>query len=288
MERDCKDFYSLILKLQQYWHGKGCSVLQPYDSFVGAGTFHPMCVLKSLGEESLNIAYLQPTRRPTDGRYGDSPNRLQHYYQFQVLQKPAPKNIQDIYLDSLEAIGIDVKKHDIRFVEDDWESPSLAAWGLGWEVWCDGMEISQFTYFQQMAGQTLEKGIPVEITYGLERLAMYVLGVDNVYDLPWNAENGTKYGDIFLEIEKDFCKYNFETANTEFLKESFLKTEEEVKYLLQEKQPWVAYDYVTKLSHIFNLLDARGVISVSQRALYIATIAKYVKLSAKVYLETKK
>lgn len=288
MAKICKDFYSIILELQQYWHNNGCSVLQPYDSFVGAGTFHPMCVLKVLGGESLNITYLQPSRRPTDGRYGNSPNRLQHYYQFQVVQKPAPKNIQDIYLGSLEAIGIDIKKHDIRFIEDDWESPSLAAWGLGWEVWCDGMEISQFTYFQQMAGQSLDQETPVEITYGLERLAMYVMGVDNVYDLLWNAETGVKYGDIFLESEKDFCKYNFETASAEFLKESFVKTEEELQKLLQAKQPWVAYDYATKLSHIFNLLDARGVIGASQRAQYIATVAKYVKLIANVYLESKK
>jgi glycyl-tRNA synthetase alpha chain len=268
-------FQDLILTLQRYWGDKGCVILQPYDTEMGAGTFHPATTLRVLGPEAWKAAYVQPCRRPSDGRYGENPNRLQHYYQFQVILKPSPDDIQQLYLGSLEAIGIDTKKHDIRFVEDDWESPTLGASGLGWEVWCDGMEVSQFTYFQQMGGFDC-KPTAGELTYGLERLAMYVQGVDNVYDLAYNNA-GVKYGDVFLENEKQFSAYNFEHADTEKLLRHFKDAEEECDKLLEACLPLPAYDQCMKASHIFNLLDARGVISVTERAAYIGRVRALAK-----------
>ena len=276
-------FQDIIFSLQKFWGKYGCVLLQPYDLEVGAGTFHPATTLKSLGPNPWKAAYVQPSRRPTDGRYGENPNRLQHYYQFQVIIKPSPKNIKNIYLKSLSAIGIDVKKHDIRFVEDDWESPTLGATGLGWEVWCDGMEITQFTYFQQMTGIDC-KPVPVELTYGLERLCMFVQGQKNVFDIIWNKE-GVKYKDIFHQSEKEFSAYNFEDADIKILLSNFESAEKECKSLLNKKLALPAYDQCLKASHIFNLLDARGVIGVAERANYIDRIRELSKGSGKLWLE---
>ncbi|MEX2643559.1 MAG: glycine--tRNA ligase subunit alpha [Acetobacterales bacterium] len=263
-------FQDLILTLQRFWADRGCVLLQPYDMEVGAGTFHPATTLRALGPEPWNAAYVQPSRRPTDGRYGENPNRLQHYYQFQAILKPSPPDVQELYLDSLTALGIDRTCHDIRFVEDDWESPTLGAWGLGWEVWCDGMEVSQFTYFQQVGGIDCDP-VAAELTYGLERLAMYVQGVENVYDLDFNGR-GVKYGDVFRRSEVEFSAYNFEHADTSRLLERFLHAEEECRSILAQGLALPAYDQCIKASHIFNLLDARGVISVTERASYIARV----------------
>ena len=268
-------FQDLILTLQRFWADQGCVVLQPYDMEVGAGTFHPATTLRALGPKPWNAAYVQPSRRPTDGRYGENPNRLQHYYQFQVILKPSPDNIQALYLESLAALGIDAANHDIRFVEDDWESPTLGAWGLGWEVWCDGMEVSQFTYFQQVGGFDCNP-VSGEITYGLERLAMYVQGVENVYDLDWNGA-GVKYGDVYLQNEQEFSAYNFEHADTDRLLRHFEDAEAECAVALGAKLALPAYDQCLKASHIFNLLDARGVISVTERAAYIARVRALAK-----------
>ena len=275
------DFQSIILNLQRYWAEQGCVVLQPYDMEVGAGTFHPATTLRALGPDAVwKAAYVQPSRRPTDGRYGENPNRLQHYYQFQTIMKPSPANSQELYLGSLEAIGLDVHAHDIRFVEDDWESPTLGAWGLGWEVWCDGMEISQFTYFQQVGGLECNP-VPLELTYGLERLAMFIQGVDNVYDLDWDgvpAEQGGKnYGDIFRRAEIEFSTWNFEKADTQNLFQHFKDCEAECTKLLDAGLALPAYDQCMKASHLFNLLDARGVISVSERQAYIGRVRTLAK-----------
>ncbi len=277
-------FQDIIMNLQKFWANYGCVILQPYDLEVGAGTFHPATTLKSLGPKPWKAAYVQPSRRPTDGRYGENPNRLQHYYQFQVIIKPSPDNIKQTYLKSLAAIGIDVKNHDIRFVEDDWESPTLGAAGLGWEVWCDGMEITQFTYFQQMAGLEC-KPIPVELTYGLERLCMFVQGVDNVFDLDWN-NNGVKYKEVFLQAEKEFSAYNFEFANTKNLLKNFEFAEKECTDLLDKKLTLPAYDQCLKASHFFNLLDARGVIGVAERTGYINRIRELAKKTGAAWLNT--
>ena len=277
-------FQDIIMKLQNFWGKNGCVLLQPYDLEVGAGTFHPATTLRSLGPKPWKAAYVQPSRRPTDGRYGENPNRLQHYYQFQVIIKPSPKNIKQTYLKSLAAIGIDVKNHDIRFVEDDWESPTLGAAGLGWEVWCDGMEVTQFTYFQQMTGIEC-KPVPVEITYGLERLCMFVQGKNNVFDLDWNNE-GVKYKEVFFQAEKEFSAYNFEFANTEVLLKNFETTEQECKSLLDKKLSLPAYDQCLKASHIFNLLDARGVIGVAERTSYITRIRELAKGCGALWLSS--
>ena len=277
-------FQDIIMKLQNFWSKNGCVLLQPYDLEVGAGTFHPATTLRSLGPKSWKAAYVQPSRRPTDGRYGKNPNRLQHYYQFQVIIKPSPKNIKQTYLKSLAAIGIDVKNHDIRFVEDDWESPTLGAAGLGWEVWCDGMEVTQFTYFQQMTGLEC-KPIPVELTYGLERLCMFVQGKDNVYDIDWNND-GVKYKEVFLQAEKEFSTYNFEIANTESLLTGFEIAEKECIALLEKKLALPAYDQCLKASHIFNLLDSRGVIGVAERTGYINRVRELAKGSGAAWLNT--
>jgi len=277
-------FQDIIIKLQTFWGKNGCVLLQPYDLEVGAGTFHPATTLRSLGPKPWKAAYVQPSRRPTDGRYGENPNRLQHYYQFQVIIKPSPKNIKQTYLKSLAAIGIDVKNHDIRFVEDDWESPTLGAAGLGWEVWCDGMEVTQFTYFQQMTGIEC-KPVPVEITYGLERLCMFVQGKNNVFDLDWNNE-GVKYKEVFFQAEKEFSAYNFEFANTEVLLKNFETTEQECKSLLDKKLSLPAYDQCLKASHIFNLLDARGVIGVAERTGYITRIRELAKGCGALWLSS--
>ena len=277
-------FQDIIMKLQNFWGKNGCVLLQPYDLEVGAGTFHPATTLRSLGPKPWKAAYVQPSRRPTDGRYGENPNRLQHYYQFQVIIKPSPKNIKQTYLKSLAAIGIDVKNHDIRFVEDDWESPTLGAAGLGWEVWCDGMEVTQFTYFQQMTGIEC-KPVPVEITYGLERLCMFVQGKNNVFELDWNNE-GIKYKEIFFQAEKEFSAYNFEFANTKVLLKNFQTTEEECKSLLDKKLSLPAYDQCLKASHIFNLLDARGVIGVAERTGYITRIRDLAKGCGALWLSS--
>ena len=276
-------FQDTILNLQKYWSKHGCIILQPYDMEVGAGTFHPATTLRSLGPKPWKAAYVQPSRRPTDGRYGDNPNRLQHYYQFQVIIKPSPKNIKKLYLNSLKTIGINHKEHDIRFVEDDWESPTLGAAGLGWEVWCDGMEITQFTYFQQMAGFEC-KPVSVELTYGLERLCMFTQQKKNVYDLIWNSED-IKYRDVFHQAEKEFSTYNFELANTENLFKIFDMTEKEAKMLTENNVSLPAYDQCLKASHIFNILDARGVISVAQRAEYISRIRDITKGAAEIWLK---
>ena len=277
-------FQDTILNLQKYWSKHGCIILQPYDMEVGAGTFHPATTLRSLGPKPWKAAYVQPSRRPTDGRYGDNPNRLQHYYQFQVIIKPSPKNIKKLYLSSLNTIGINHNEHDIRFVEDDWESPTLGAAGLGWEVWCDGMEITQFTYFQQMAGFEC-KPVSVELTYGLERLCMFTQQKKNVYDLIWNSED-VKFGDVFHQAEKEFSTYNFELANTENLFKIFDMTEKEAKILTEKKVSLPAYDQCLKASHIFNILDARGVISVAQRAEYISRIRDITKGAAEIWLKS--
>ena len=277
-------FQDTILNLQKYWSKKGCVILQPYDLEVGAGTFHPATTLRSLGSKQWKTAYVQPSRRPTDGRYGENPNRLQHYYQFQVLIKPSPKDIKKMYLNSLSSVGIKYEEHDIRFVEDDWESPTLGAAGLGWEVWCDGMEVTQFTYFQQMAGMECNP-ISVEITYGLERLCMFIQGKKNVFDLIWNDE-GVLYKDVFHQAEKEFSAYNFEYANTDKLFKIFDMLEEEAKSLIEKKISLPAYDQCLKSSHVFNILDARGVISVAQRAEYIARIRDLTREIGKIWVET--
>jgi len=279
-----QSFQDIIMILQKFWGKYGCVILQPYDLEVGAGTFHPATTLRSLGPNPWKAAYVQPSRRPTDGRYGENPNRLQHYYQFQVIIKPSPDNIKQIYLKSLASIGIDIKNHDIRFVEDDWESPTLGAAGLGWEVWCDGMEITQFTYFQQMTGLDC-KPVPVEITYGLERLCMFVQGKNNVFDLDWNND-GVKYDEIFLQAEKEFSIYNFELANTENLLKNFEIAEKECLDLLKKKLPLPAYDQCLKASHLFNLLEARGVIGVAERTGYINRIRELAKGSGAAWLNS--
>jgi glycyl-tRNA synthetase alpha chain len=276
------NFQKIIFKLQKFWAKQGCLIWQPYDLEKGAGTFNPATFLRSLGPKPWNVAYVEPSRRPTDGRFGENPNRLQHYYQFQVIMKPAPKDIQTIYLKSLKDIGIDPKKHDIRFVEDDWESPTLGAWGLGWEVWIDGMEATQFTYFQQVGGISLNP-IPAEITYGTERLAMYVQKKNSVYDLQWNDE--LTYGDVHKEDEKEWSCYNFEHAQASMLKQHFTDWEEQAQKLCQENLPIPAYDAVIKCSHLFNLLDARGVISVSERISYILRVRTLAKAVAEEYLK---
>ena len=277
-------FQDIIMNFQKFWGKNGCIILQPYDLEVGAGTFHPATTLRSLGPKPWKAAYVQPSRRPTDGRYGENPNRLQHYYQYQVIIKPSPKNIKQLYLKSLATIGIDVKNHDIRFVEDDWESPTLGAAGLGWEVWCDGMEITQFTYFQQMTGVEC-KPVPVEITYGLERLCMFVQGKNNVFDLDWNNE-GIKYKEVFFQAEKEFSAYNFEFANTDTLLKNFENTENECKSLIEKKLSLPAYDQCLKASHIFNLLDARGVIGVAERTSYITRIRELAKGCGALWLSS--
>ncbi|WP_294329271.1 glycine--tRNA ligase subunit alpha, partial [uncultured Sphingomonas sp.] len=260
----------MILTLHDYWSTRGCLILQPYDMRMGAGTFHPATTLRALGPEPWNAAFVQPCRRPTDGRYGENPNRLQHYYQYQVILKPSPADLQDLYLGSLAAIGVDMTKHDIRFVEDDWESPTLGAWGLGWEVWCDGMEVTQFTYFQQMGGYDM-KPVAGELTYGLERLAMYIQDVDNVYDLRFN-DAGVSYGDVFLENEKQMSTWNFEVADTDTLFDAFRKAAAECERCLEAKLPIPAYEQAIKASHTFNLLQARGVISVAERQAYMGRV----------------
>jgi len=277
-------FQDTIINLQKFWSKNGCIILQPYDMEVGAGTFHPATTLRSLGPKPWKAAYVQPSRRPTDGRYGDNPNRLQHYYQFQVIIKPSPLNIKKLYLNSLSVIGINYKDHDIRFVEDDWESPTLGAAGLGWEVWCDGMEISQFTYFQQMAGFEC-KPVSVEITYGLERICMFTQQKNNVYDLVWNDE-GIEYREVYHQSEKEFSAYNFEYANTENLFKIFDMHESEAKLLVEKKISLPAYDQCLKASHIFNVLDARGAISVAQRAEYISRIREITKQAATIWVES--
>ncbi len=276
-------FQQLILNLHQFWANQGCVILQPYDMEVGAGTFHPATALRALGPKNWKAAYVQPSRRPKDGRYGENPNRLQHYYQYQVILKPSPDNIQELYLESLKTIGIDPMKHDIRFVEDDWESPTLGAWGLGWEVWCDGMEVTQFTYFQQVGGIEC-KPASGEITYGLERLAMYIQGKENVYDLDFNGD-GVKYGDVFLENEKQFSAYNLEYADTAQLLRQFEDAEKECNALIAKHLPLPAYDQCIKASHRFNLLDARGVISVTERAAYIGRVRALAKACCESYVE---
>jgi glycyl-tRNA synthetase alpha chain len=275
-------FQELILRLQTFWAGKGCVILQPYDMEVGAGTFHPATTLRALGPKPWKAAYVQPSRRPTDGRYGENPNRLQHYYQFQVILKPSPPDSQDLYLESLRTLGIDPKRHDIRFVEDDWESPTLGAWGLGWEVWCDGMEVTQYTYFQQVGGIECDP-VSVELTYGLERLAMYIQGVENVYDLDFNGA-GVKYGDVFHQAEVEYSAHNFEHADTEILFRQFADAEKECTALLGKKLALPAYDQCIKASHRFNLLDARGVISVTERASYIARVRTLAKACCEAWL----
>ncbi len=279
-------FQDLILTLHRYWAGQGCVILQPYDVEMGAGTFHPATTLRSLGPTPWRAAYVQPCRRPSDGRYGENPNRLQHYYQYQVILKPNPADMQDIYLGSLAAIGIDCRLHDIRFVEDDWESPTLGAWGLGWEVWCDGMEVTQYTYFQQVGGLDC-RPVSGELTYGLERLAMYVQGVDNVYALDFNG-TGVTYGDVFLENERQFSAYNFEAADTGMLARHFQDAETECRALLARNLVLPAYDQTIKASHLFNLLDARGVISVVERQAYIGRVRALARACAEAWaaLET--
>jgi glycyl-tRNA synthetase alpha chain len=300
-----RSFQEIILRLQSYWAEQGCAVLQPYDMEVGAGTFHPATTLRALGSRPWAAAYVQPSRRPTDGRYGENPNRLQHYYQYQVLIKPSPPNLQDLYLGSLAAIGIDTGLHDIRFVEDDWESPTLGAWGLGWEVWCDGMEVSQFTYFQQVGGHDC-RPVSGELTYGLERLAMYVLGVDHVMDMPFNdprpvEEGGAPipltYGDIFRQTEQEYSRHNFDAATTDMLFQHFKDAETECERLLafDPQDPksgkriimaHPAYDQCIKASHLFNLLDARGVISVTERQAYIGRVRALAKKCADAFVAT--
>jgi glycyl-tRNA synthetase alpha chain len=315
-----KSFQDLILTLQQFWGAQGCVVLQPYDMEVGAGTFHPATTLRALGPKPWSACYVQPSRRPKDGRYGENPNRLQHYYQFQVIMKPSPENILDLYLQSLDAIGIDTGRNDIRFVEDDWESPTLGAWGLGWEVWCNGMEVTQFTYFQQVGGFDCNP-VAGEITYGLERLAMYVQGVDRVFDLNFNGREDARklvYGDVFLQAEQEYSRFNFEHANTDMLLAHFKDAEAECKALLEAGRVGVrhsgsdtagsgssgakvsdpegqtpthllalpAYDQCIKASHIFNLLDARGVISVTERQSYILRVRELAKACCGAWLQT--
>ena len=294
--RPRESFQDLVLTLQQFWGAQGCVVLQPYDMEVGAGTFHPATTLRARGPRPWNACYVQPSRRPKDGRYGENPNRLQHYYQFQVIMKPSPDNIIDLYLASLDAIGIDTKVNDIRFVEDDWESPTLGAWGLGWEVWCDGMEVTQFTYFQQVGGFDC-RPVAGEITYGLERLAMYVQGKDRVFDLNFNGRSDDRtltYGDVFLQAEQEYSRFNFEYADTALLLQHFRDAEKECKALLAKGATTgdrhllalPAYDQCIKASHLFNLLDARGVISVTERQVYILRGRELAKACCKAWLET--
>ena len=277
-------YQELILALQDYWSSKGCLVVQPYDTEKGAGTFHPATFLRCLGPEPWHVAYVEPSRRPTDGRYGDNPNRLQHYYQFQVIIKPSPDDIQELFLDSLKSFGINPLEHDIRFVEDDWESPTLGAWGLGWEVWLDGMEITQFTYFQQAGGIDLDP-ISAEITYGTERIAMYLQEVESVYDLEWTK--GITYGEIHHESEVQFSKYNFEESDPAMLSDLFNMYERECMSLIERKLPLPAYEYCLKSSHTFNLLDARGAIGVAERASYIGRVRALANLCATSYLQTR-
>lgn len=277
-------FQQIILKLQNYWDSQGCALLQPYDMEVGAGTSHTATFLRSIGPEPWRAAYVQPSRRPKDGRYGQNPNRLQHYYQFQVVLKPAPSDILDLYLGSLEALGFDLKKNDIRFVEDDWENPTLGAWGLGWEVWLNGMEVTQFTYFQQVGGIDC-KPITGEITYGLERLAMYLQSVDNVYDLKWTDH--VNYGDVYLQNEQEQSAYNFEHSDVDFLFHAFGANEKQAHYLIEQKLALPAYEQVLKCAHNFNLLDARGAISVTERAAYIGRIRQLAKAVAQSYFESR-
>jgi glycyl-tRNA synthetase alpha chain len=288
-------FQALILTLHNYWSEQGCVILQPHDVEVGAGTLHPATVLRALGPKPWNVAYVQPSRRPGDGRYGENPNRLQHYYQYQVLLKPNPPNMQDLYLGSLEAIGLDPRLHDIRFVEDDWENPTVGAWGLGWEVWCDGMEVSQYTYMQQVGGLDVSP-VAGELTYGLERLAMYVFDIDNVYDLPFSAPSalgdGVTYGQVFLENERQHSAYNFEVADVDTLKRQFEDMERQVVRILAEgvgpqgqKLVLPAYDHVLKASHLFNVMNARGAIAVAERASYIGRIRDLCKLCASAWMD---
>lgn len=280
-------FQQMITALEAYWAEQGCTIMQPYDSEVGAGTFHPSTTLRSLGPAPWRVCYPQPCRRPADGRYGENPNRMQHYYQFQVLIKPSPQNAQDLYLGSLKVLGLDPAEHDVRFVEDDWESPTLGAWGLGWEVWLNGMEVTQFTYFQQVGGLEVSP-VPVEITYGLERLAMYAQGKDSVYDLVWSyLPDGTPqtYGDVFLENEREFSAYNFEVANIDMMRRNFDAYEQEVHACLEHGLPLPAYDSVMKCSHAFNLLDARGALSAVERANYILRVRTLAKACCEAYLE---
>jgi glycyl-tRNA synthetase alpha chain len=290
-----RSFQGLILTLQGFWARQGCVILQPYDMEVGAGTFHPATTLRSLGPRPWKAAYVQPSRRPKDGRYGENPNRLQHYYQFQVILKPSPDDLQQLYLDSLEAIGVDSALHDIRFVEDDWESPTLGAWGLGWECWCDGMEVSQFTYFQQVAGFECAP-VSGELTYGLERLATYVQGVDSVYDINFNGRDGEErisYGDVFKQAEEEYSRHNFEYADTDLLFRHFKDAEGECRALLEKgaggnrhRMALPAYDQCIKASHAFNLLDARGVISVTERQSYILRVRELAKACGAAWLKT--
>jgi len=290
-----KSFQALILILQSYWAKQGCVILQPYDMEVGAGTFHPATTLRSLGPKPWKAAYVQPSRRPKDGRYGENPNRLQHYYQFQVIVKPSPENLQELYLESLAAIGVDAALHDVRFVEDDWESPTLGAWGLGWECWCDGMEVSQFTYFQQVAGFECAP-VSGELTYGLERLAMYVQGVDSIYQINFNGRSGAEkisYGDVFLQAEQEYSRFNFEFADTELLFRHFKDAEGECRALLDKGEAderrlmaLPAYDQCIKARHAFNLLDARGVISVTERQSYILRVRELAKACGAAWLKT--
>lgn len=275
-------FQELILALDKYWADQGCIIQQPYDIEVGAGTFNPATFLRSLGPEPWNVAYVEPSRRPTDGRYGENPNRLQHYYQYQVIMKPSPLDIQDLYINSLKSFGIDPLDHDIRFVEDDWESPTLGAWGLGWEIWLDGMEITQFTYFQQVGGFDLHP-VCVEITYGIERIAMYLQKVDNVYDLEWG--HGIKYGDVHHKGEVEFSIYNFEEADMDMLRKLFDMYEEESEKMAERGLVLPTYDYCLKCSHVFNILDARGAISVTERTSYIQRVRNLARLSAEGYMK---
>ena len=276
-------FQRMILTLHDYWSDRGCLILQPYDMEMGAGTFHTATTLRALGPNPWNAAFVQPCRRPTDGRYGENPNRLQHYYQYQVILKPSPADLQDLYLGSLAAIGIDFTRHDIRFVEDDWESPTLGAWGLGWEVWCDGMEVTQFTYFQQMGGFDC-KPVAGELTYGLERLAMYIQNVDSVYDLKFN-DAGVSYGDVFLENEREMSAWNFEVADTDSLFDAFRKHAAECENSLAAKLPIPAYEQAIKASHVFNLLQARGVISVAERQAYMGRVRDLAKGSCQAWMD---
>jgi glycyl-tRNA synthetase alpha chain len=279
-------FQEIIMRLQQFWIDQGCAILQPYDLEVGAGTFHPATVLRSLSSKPWNVAYVQPSRRPTDSRYGNHPNRLQHYYQFQVIMKPSPDNIQELYLNSLKALGLDLARNDIRFVEDDWESPTLGAWGLGWEVWCNGMEVSQFTYMQQIGGIDC-KPVAAELTYGLERLALYIQGVDDFKDLEWNGRDDYKrltYKDVFLENEKQFSDYNLNHANVQILLKQFEEAEQQCAYLVEQKLPIPAYDFCIKASHLFNLLNSRGSISTTERAAYIGRVRALAKMCCEGYI----
>ena len=285
MAQQRPSFQSLILTLQAFWAEQGCVILQPYDMEVGAGTFHPATTLRALGPDHWKAAYVQPSRRPKDGRYGENPNRLQHYYQFQAILKPSPANVQELYLESLRRLGVDPNAHDIRFVEDDWESPTLGAWGLGWEVWCDGMEVTQFTYFQQVGGIECDP-VAAEITYGLERLAMYIQGVENVYDLDFNG-SGVTYGDIFKQAEVEYSRHNFEYADTTMLLQHFLDAEKECENLLKAGLALPAYDQCIKASHRFNLLDARGVISVTERQSYIGRVRALAKACCEGWLASR-